>query len=141
MLSAPANTVGSPTNSVGRATNSSQNGLGLMLFALFRKSHFQLRCGTGKRNWEVLPEWSGSNAFCTIWGNALSIWKRCILLDWNWKVLPEWSGSNAFCTISKRHFRLHCGTGKRNSEVLPEWSGSNVFCIVPEKSLSAALQN
>ena len=48
----------------------SQNGLGLMIFALFRKSKVQLHCGTGKRNREVLPERSGTNAFLHHFGKV-----------------------------------------------------------------------
>ena len=123
----------------------SQNGMGLLCFALSWESHFRLHCGTEKRHYEVLPEWSGTNAFfsctaelergtgkCSQNGLGLMLCAafrkshfqlHCGTGKRNWEMLPEWSGTKVLAPFAKMHFQLHCRTAKRNWEVLPEWSG------------------
>ena len=121
----------------------SQNGLGPMLFALPWERHFRLYRGTERSDWEVLPEWSGTNAFCTILGKAPPValrngteelgsapgmvWDQCFLhypgkgtrgctaepKGATGKCSRNGLGPMLFALSWKRYSRLHCGTCNR----------------------------
>ena len=148
----------------------SQNGLGPMLFAQSWERHLRLHCGTERKNWEVLPEWCGTNAFCTILGKVLPValrhlqshpepesaprmtWDQCFLhypAKGTSGCTAEFGGGTPKCSRNgvglmlfarswKGHFRLHCGTDRRNREVLPERSGTNAFPTILGRALLAA---
>ena len=149
----------------------SQNDLGLMRFALSWERYFRLHCGIWRRNSKVLPEWCGTNAFCTILERALSValrnrqeepgsaprtvWDQCFshypgkgtsgcsaeLRGETGKCSQNDLGPMLFALSWKGHFRLHCGTERRHWEVLPEWSGTNAFCTILGKVLPVALRH
>ena len=117
----------------------SQNGLGLMLFALFGKCTFSCTAEL-KYELESAPR---------------MVWDQCFLHRFRkstfsctaelkrgtGKCSQNGLGPMLFAPFRKIHFRLHCGTERRNSKVLPVRSGPTAFRTILGRALPAALRN